>query len=297
MTKQILQWIPNSKFRFLSSLVNTFRLIWGNKKARVGLLIVVFYILMGTVGPLVTPPPRTNPSTVLQPPSLRFPLGTDQVGESMLSLIVYGTPFVLEISFLTALFSTVIALVIGLIAGYSGGLADSILMGSTDVIITIPSFILILILASYVRSSNPIVLSGILSVTSWGYLARATRSQVLAIRNSPYLERAKLFGLRWYSIVFMELLPALMPYIVIHFIFNIQGATLASVGLYFLGVLPYNGANWGVILNNAEAIGATFSLRYAYMIVIPSVLIVAFVAALFLLTYGMDEVFNPRLRR
>jgi peptide/nickel transport system permease protein len=283
-------------------LLDYLKLVWRNKKGRVGLLITVFYILLGTIGPLVVPKPvivNINPSMIFRPPMLNpyYILGTGPIGDSILGDIVWGAPFILEVSFLAGLFTTLIGIGVGMVAGYKGGVLDNILMSINDIVMTMPSLILILIIATSLRTSNPLILAGILSISGWTGLARAIRSQILLMKTLPYVEVAKTLGLGSFHIIFREIMPTVASYIAIHFIFNVEGALYAAIGLYFLGVLPVSQYNWGVMINEALQDGAIYGGSAVWFLIWPSVFVVLFMTGLIMLSYGIDEISNPRLRR
>lgn len=282
--------------------LNYLKLIWSNNKGKVGLIITVFYILLGTVGPIIIPKPvvvNVNPNMIFRPPSLNleYLLGTGPLGDSILGDIVWGAPFILEISFLAGLFTTLIGITVGMISGYLGGIVDNILMSINDIVMTMPSLILILILATSLKTTNPFILAGILSISGWTGLARSVRSQVLLMKNLPYVEVSRILGLGSFHIVFREIMPTMASYIAIHFIFNVEGALYASVGLYFLGILPVNQYNWGVMINEAIQDGGIYGKQAFWYLFWPSFFVVMFMFGLIMLSYGIDEISNPRLRK
>jgi len=279
-----------------------FRLIWGNRKARVGVIILMFFVLMGIVGPLVVPPPTKtiiSRTFILHPPILSNPyywFGTNAVGGSTLAQIVYGTPSILQVVFLAGLITTAVGILMGITAGFVGGTTDLLLMGATDVALNIPSLVLTLVVASLIKNADPLTLAGILSLTSWAGLARAVRSQVLSLRSQPHIEILKILGLGRAYAIFREVIPSLGSYIAIHYIFNVEGAVYALVGLYYLGIIPYNPNNWGSMINVALSDGALFGTKAIWFFVFPTLIITIFMSSLILLSYGIDEISNPRLR-
>ena len=287
----------------LEGVRNALRLIWRNKAARFGLIVVLAYAVMAAVGPILLPYKPVsipNPSEILLPPQPWPPsrwLGTDMLGQGILVDIVNGAPFVLEVSFLAGLFTTVIGLVVGLVAGYLGRVVDAVLMWITDILMTIPSLLLVVIIATMIKTENPFILAGILSITGWTGLARAVRSQVLALKNMPYIEAAKVLGLRTSYIIFREIMPPLMPYIWINLILNIEGAIYAAVGLYYLGLLPFKNYDWGAMINYALQLGAVYGTNAVWYLVFPVLFISLYMVALMELAYGIEEIVNPRVRR
>lgn len=236
----------------------------------------------------------------LQPPKLWPPIywfGTDNVGEPVLVDIVNGAPFIIEISFLAGLYTTLIGLVVGLISGYFGGIVDSIIMLFNDALLTIPSLLITVIVAVMVHTTNPLILAGVLSITGWTGLARSVRSQVLASKEYPYIEVSKVLGLKWSYVLYKEILPTIVPYVWINLILNMEGSLYAAVGLYYLGLLPFDPTNWGYMISNALSLGAAYGSSAIWYFFFPTLFVVLFMVGLIELAYGIDEVINPRLRR
>ncbi|QIW22720.1 ABC transporter permease [Sulfolobus sp. S-194] len=277
------------------------KLIWKNKKSRVGLIILVFYLILAFIFPFFIPPPvvsTINANKIFLPPQPNFYyiLGTGPLGESILANIVYGAGFIIELSLLAGLFTTLIGILIGIIAGYLGGIIDNILMAINDIVMTLPTLVVYIILATLIRTSNPVILALILSSMSWTGLARSIRSQVLLLKSMQYIEISKILGLSNLHIIFREIIPNLGSYIAVHFIFNVEGALYAAVGLYFLGVLPVNPNNWGYMISQALNMGAIFGGKGVWYLIFPSLAVIGLMFGLILLSYGIDEITNPRLR-
>ena len=278
-------------------------IIWRNTKARIGLITIMIYVVMAILGWLIDMGhlikfnPLGNPALAWHPPCLKHPLGCDYMGRDLLVMIMRGARFILAVSFLRGLFVVVLGMLIGITAGYVGGKVDAVLTGLTDIILPIPSMVLYIVLATFIKSSNPIVIAGILSVTAWAGLARSIRSEVLSIKTAPYIEAAKTLGMPTTYIVFSEITPNLMTYITINYIWSTADAIYAMVGLFFLGVLPFREENWGVMLFEAHRyMGALYSLRTLHFVLAPILAIIGLQFGLILFSYAMDEIFNPRIR-
>jgi peptide/nickel transport system permease protein len=280
------------------SVYDPLKIILRSKRGAVGFAIVLFFALMATVGSLIV---RYDPSTVnlseaLQPPSLKHPLGTDWFGRDILAMLIIGSQDVLFVSFVAALITTSVATFMGIISGYMGGKADSILVGVTDIVLTIPGFPLLIVIASILRTSNPVLLAAILSITAWAPLSRAIRAQTLTLRERGFIEMAKCLGMPSIHIITNEILPNIMPYIIINGIFAFTGAIYAQVGLFMLGLAPYKSQNWGVMLNlSVNYAGAVFSIKQASLLA-PAICIILLQIGLVFLSGSLEEVFNPRLR-
>lgn len=269
----------------------------GNKKALAGAMILFLYLVMATVGPVAVPLDLSyNPELRLQPPSLAHPLGTDMTGVDVFAQIVHGSRDVLLVAALTALFATVIAIAVGITAGYWGGLVDQGFMLLVNMFLTIPRFPLMLICAAIFRIRDPLSFALILAAWMWPGLARAVRSQVLSLREREFVEAARILKLGARHIVLRELLPNIMPYIAVNFIGLMQAAIVASVGVMFLGLVPFSRTNWGVMLNIARQTGAIYIPRAMFYVISPILAIMGLQIGGYLLAHGLDEIFNPRLR-
>jgi peptide/nickel transport system permease protein len=268
-----------------------------SKKALVGAMILFLFLAMATVGPMVVPLDLTfNPRLRFQPPSLTHPLGTDMAGVDVLAQIIHGSRDVFLVAVLTAAFTIVFAVAVGITAGYVGGLLDQGFMTLVDVFLTIPRFPLMVICAALFRIRDPVSFALILAVWMWPGLARAVRSQVLSLREREFVEAARLLKLGPRHIILREFLPNVMPYIVVNFIGLVQAAIAASVGVMFLGLVPFSRTNWGAMLNIARQTGAFFIPRAVVYAMSPILAIMLLQLGGYLLAHGLDEIFNPRLR-
>ena len=275
-----------------------------NKKALIGFLIILFYMFIATIGPYITPYPRSytceiylKPTLLQWSPSLEHPLSYDCFGKDIWAQIVWGAPVVFQIAFIAGLVTTLVGIVVGMLAGFKGGLVDTVLMSITDVVMTIPGLPLLIVLATVIRAPDPWVVGLMLSVTAWAGLARSIRSQVLSIKQREIIGAAKALGLPIWHILFRELMPDLMSYIAINFIFATIGAIYVSIGLYFLGVLPFTTFNWGIMLNMAYAqAGAHYSINTIHYILAPIIAVIGLQVGPTSFSYAIDEIFNPRLR-
>ena len=280
------------------SLVGPLRVIYRNKRAFAGMLILLGFLFMATIGPeIVELDPEYHYAERFRPPSLEHPLGTDYVGRDVFAQLVHGSRDVLSIAFLAAFFTILIAIAIGMLSGLQGGMVDVALMLVTNAVLTIPSFPVMLIFAAVLRVRDPISLAFILSIWAWGGLARAIRSQILSLKEREFIEAARLLDLSTYHIIRNELLPNVMPFIAINFLTLMRNAITASVGLMFLGLIPFSAANWGMMLNLATfQSGAIYLPQGIYYVMAPMMAIILFQLGAVFFAHGLDEVLDPRLR-
>lgn len=264
----------------------------------VGVAIVVLFVFMGVFGPLLYPDPLPRDDNALYAsPSWAHPFGTDFEGTDVLALVVTGTRYVLLAGLATAVITVALGTLIGLLAGFHRGRWDTVLMRLTDLQLTIPGLPLLLVLSTVWKFTSPIEMGVVLGLLGWGGIARAVRSQSLSLRERGFIEAAKGLGLPTRHIVVRELLPSMAPYIAMNMLIAVTGAIYAQVGLFFLGVLPFDANNWGVMLNlsvfGGGALSSTAALPY---LLAPLLAILLLTLGIVLVVDAMDEIFNPRLR-
>lgn len=272
-------------------------LLWRDRVGFLGFLGVLFFLAVAVFGPIVVPEAgKPDVTKIYQPPSLAHPLGTDYEGRDVLTQILRGGRSLIFVAVLAAALSTAIAITFGALAAYLRGIVDSITSLVTDVVLTIPQFPLLVVLSAFVKLDRPWLLALLIGVLSWPTLLRAVRAQVLSLKEREYIEAARALGLSTGHILFREILPNMAPYIVMSFTIGITSAVYAQVGLYFLGLAPLAGENWGIMLNLAWVRGAIF-YRDSVMYILAPVLAVALLQlALVTTARSLEAVFNPRLR-
>lgn len=281
----------------MRGITNFFSVIFKNRQATIGFVILLVFLLMATIGPFFVPPMKTNYAERLKLPSFEHLLGTDYSGRDTLSQFVTGSRTVLLVAFLAALFSMTIAIVVGMVSGVVGGKVDSILMMVTNVVLTVPSFPIMMVLSMLIKISNPLLFGLVLSIWSWAGLARAIRSQILSLKNRDFVEASRILGLGLRHTIFAEILPNVTSYIAINFIIIMRGAITASVGLMVLGLVPFSASHWGMMLQLAtSSTGALYGSSAIFYFFVPVSGIVLFQMGCLFFATGLDEALNPRLR-
>jgi len=274
----------------------------GQGKAGFGL--TVFVVALALAAPLFPYPGPKWSNVALQfiPPSLKpspwYILGTDYLGIPLLLDIIWGLRYFLEIGVIAGIIQVSIGTFLGLLAGYVGGFTDRALNFAFNLLLTIPTFALWLILAVIFRSGNPVILGFILGILSWAGLARSIRAAALSAKNRDYVEASRLLGLNSLSIIANDIMPAITPYIVMNFMLSIVGGFYGAMGLAFLGLIPYSNINWGAIMGNAfyqEAaiFSPTGTIPVVILIVIQTIILMGFVYFANASVY----VFDPKRRR
>lgn len=268
-----------------------------DKAGFLGLVSVVFFVGLAVLGPLVVPEPgKPDVTKIYQPPSLEHPLGTDYEGRDVLTQVLRGGRSIILVAVLAALLSTAIAITFGSLAAYLGGTVDSVTGLVTDVVLTVPQFPLLVVLSAFVKLDRPWLLALLIGLLSWPTLLRAVRAQVLSLKEREYVEAARALGLSTFHILFREILPNMAPYIVMSFTIGVTAAMYAQVGLYFLGLAPLAGENWGIMLNLAWIRGAIFFKNSVLYILAPVLAIALLQLSLVTAARSLEGLFNPRLR-
>lgn len=284
---------------FEEFVVTPLSIIWNDIRARIGISIIVFYVLMGTVGVVLVHQPEPNEAPRLLAPftMLKYPLGADALGRGILAQVVHATPAMLKIMLSGGVWVISVGTIVGMVSGYKGGKIDTAMMFFADVLMMLPGMPLLLIVVAILQPESPLVLGFILSLTGWAGLARAIRSEVLSLREADYVEASRIMGLDTGYIIKSDVLPNIMPYILINLVGSMKGMIFASIGLYFLGVLPYTSLNWGVMLNNSyQQAGALYTWKSVHWLLAPMLTLMILALGLTLFAQGSDRLFNPRVR-
>jgi peptide/nickel transport system permease protein len=275
---------------------NIWTAIKGNRKATVGAVLLAIFTVLALVPGLIAPyDPEAEIFPPSEGPSAAHWLGTTHYGQDILSQVVWGARPSMVIAFGVGLFATLISIVAGVTAAYIGGLTDSTISLVTDVFLVIPTFPLIIVIASYAKSSSDLVLIFVLVITGWSYGARQLRVQALSLRRRDFLESARVRGERRSYIIAVEILPTMTSLLVANFLGAALYAVLTAAGLQFIGLGDPAADSWGTMLYWAKASAALQTEQYLWAIV-PGVCIATLGAAFALLNFAFDEISNPALR-
>ncbi len=282
---------------FLGELWRTLKLLSRNKMGMFGFLMTSLIVLVSFVGPIFWPAEESaNVTAINKGPSPEFLLGTDFQGQDNLRKVVSGGRDIVIVAFLTGLVATLIAVTVGGVSAFLGGAVDSLLMELVNTWLTIPRLPLLAVLATVIKLNDIVTLSLLMALLDWPGLSRQVRSQVLSLQRRDYIEAARMLNLGTPNIIFREILPNMMSFIAISMIFTMVFAIYQQTSLVFLGIVPYSGANWGVMISAAQRRGVLFNPQAAWSIIVPIGAIVLFQLALISFARSLDELFNPRLR-
>ncbi len=265
-----------------------------NRGAVGGLLFLILLVLAAILAGVVTvhDPMRPGVGRMLEPPSLHFLMGTDNLGRDLFSGVVHGARVSLIVGCAAAFAAALIGTVVGSISGYFGGWVDDLLMRVCEVFQSMPRFLFALIIVAFFGNSiwNVTIVLGILG---WPTTARMIRSQFLLLRQSDFVMAARALGTGGGRIIFREILPNAVHVIIVNTSLEIGTAILSEAGLSFLGAGDPNVMSWGRMLFNAQRF-----LRDAWWFsLFPGLAIFATVLSLNLVGDGLNDALNPKLRR
>ena len=272
------------------------RAVRSNRKATVGAILLGIFILVAIFPGVIA---KDSPSGDNYAPRLGVStahlLGTTAYGQDMWAQLVWGTRNVLIIALVVGLATTAIAVLIGVAAAYLGGAADGSLSVLTDVLLVIPLFPLLIIIAGYAHGGGTLVLILVITLTSWSYTARQLRAQALSLRKRDFLEAARVRGERQLYIIVVEVIPTMTSLIVASFLTNALYAVLFASSLQFIGLGDPNTQSWGTMLYWAQN-NAALQTGQPLWAIAPGACIALLGAAFALLNYAFDEIGNPALR-
>lgn len=277
---------PNSLLRILLTWVPA-----ANLSSSLGILIITGYLLIGILGPAITPYSATQMQVdeILRPPTLRHPFGTDQYGRDILSRVLIGTRSILVLAVSSTIMGVFAGTFLGLVAAYLGGRPDEVLMRAMDILMALPMMLLAILILTTLGSSSGNLIVGI-GVVFMPRVARVVRSAVLTVRDSGFVEAARLRGDSAAYIMLAEILPVIWEIVSVEAGLRFSYAILlsASLGFLGLGVQPPT-PNWGLMV----AEGRNFIAYAPWSVIFPALAIASLVVAVNL----VNDVLWERRRR
>jgi peptide/nickel transport system permease protein len=278
-------------------MIEFIRRMWAAPKARVGMIVFAAVVLFAVLVPFFV---RTDPTEMVgvlyEGPSSERWLGTDNFGHDVFVKLAYGTRTSLKVGLLAGLIATVIGTAIGSLAGYKGGVVDGVLNSITNLFLVIPPFVILILLSMSLQTRSVVVLAVIIGITSWSWVSRSVRAQVYTLKTRRHVDIARISGFGTVAIIVREILPYILSYLVMAFALQVASGILNEATLSMLGLGPYEAVSLGKMMSWAlmfEAIRTG-----AWWAFIPPVVLIALITfSLKYINSGMDEVFNPRLRR
>lgn len=272
-----------------------------NPALGLGMGVLLFLLLFTTVGRLFIDRDDAYALSVPinKPPSAEYPFGTDSQGKDLLAGMVVGTGMTLTIGMIAGTIGLGVGSFLGFTSGYYGGLFDTVVKFVVDVLMTIPGYLLLLLIATTLADPSelkPIEMALILSITAWIRPTRTIRSQVLSMKERAFVMMAKLSGMGGIEIILKEMMPNLLPYLAISLAGAVSGAVLGSLGLEALGIGNRREPTLGMTIYWVRYYAA-FLRGMWWWIMEPVIAIALVFVAFLLLSIGLDEIANPRTRR
>jgi peptide/nickel transport system permease protein len=274
-----------------------------NLLGKIGMTLLVCFGLMALcsfIPPLIDP--MYNPMTGVDPsiskstgPSMRHWLGTDFMGRDIFSQLLAGARVAFMVGVSAAVMSILLGTAIGMFAGYMGRIADTILMRTADMIMVMPTLLVVLILSSVFGQLNIWTIVLIIALFRWPGVSRVIRAQTLSLKERPFIEAAKVAGASHFRIVFMHIMPNVLPLAFLYMTFRVTSAIIIEAALAFLGFGDPGTVSWGMMLQWVWKTGHMF--KAPYWLLPPGICISLITLSFYMLGRAMDEVLDPRLRK
>jgi peptide/nickel transport system permease protein len=285
---------------------------WFNAKLISGSVIIGTILLIGVLGryfwdtdlAYAASSPLNLPPVGFERDTLRgrvvgtwdHPLGTENSGRDMLALMMLAAPNSFMVGVIAASVGMSVGIFLGFSAGFIGGRVDDLIRLMSDVTVTIPALMVLIVIQSLLAQIDLMTMALLIALFAWPSPTRLIRAQVLSMRESGYVQMAKLSGASTFSIMFREMMPNLLPYLAASWIGNAAGAILAAIGLEVLGLGPQRVPTLGGTIY--FALGAAAMLRNMWWWWgLPTLALVTMFIGLLLINLGLDEIANPRLRQ
>jgi peptide/nickel transport system permease protein len=266
-----------------------------NRGAVFGLAVLLVVVVLSVLAPVIAPydPLAQGVGPPLQPPSRAYWAGTDSFGRDVLSRIVYGARIALVVGVVSVVLAMLVGVTLGLVAGYYGGWLDVVIMRVMDGLFAFP----IIILAIAMMAIMGFGVTNVIIAVAVGFIApfaRVTRADVLAVKEEPYIEAARLAGVAGPAIILGHVLPNVLAPIIVQAALRVSGAIITEAGLSFLGLGPPPPTPvWGSMI----AEGRNFIVMAPHISTIPGVALMITIVGLNLLGDGLRDTLDPRLRR
>ncbi len=292
-----------SQNQYIERFQKGWKIFIKNPLGKTGVTLLIIFMLMA-IGSFFIPllDPMYDPMTGIDPliktstgPSMQHFLGTDNVGRDLFAQLMEGAKVAFIVGLSSAFISIVMGTVIGMISGYAGGMTDVILMRTADIIMIMPSLVILLILASLFGQFNIWIIVFIIAIMRWPAVSRIIRSQTLSLKSRPFIEASRVAGASDIRIIFRHIMPNVLPLAFLYMTFRVTSAILVEAALSFLGFGDPSQVSWGMMLQWVWKSGHMF--QAPYWMIPPGVCISLLTLAFYMLGRAMDEVLDPRLRK
>lgn len=274
--------------------------LFTNPKVVVGFAIVGFFVLIAIIGPWIVydllgiNPRAVDYDAIAQPPSAQHWLGTNTTGQDIFAQVTVGVRGSIVVGALAGTIATVLAVVVGTTSGYIGGNTDRTINAIVNVLMTLPGFALLFIIAGYVQNASYLLIALVIGLLGWPGGARAIRAQTLSLRSRDFTSALRTAGESTWRIILVEVIPHLGGIISAMFLTALVSGIFAEASLAFLGLGDTSGITWGTMISQAQGSGAILRGQWWYFL--PPGLCIALIGfATAMINFGLDEITNPKL--
>jgi peptide/nickel transport system permease protein len=268
-----------------------------DRKIFVSLLIISSLAVVALVGPFLRDyGPNEYIGPGMQAPSSEYWFGTTTFGQDVFVQFVHGLGATFFVGIVGGGLAAIIGMTVGFVAGYRGGLIDEVLNMLTNVVLVIPTLMVLIVVVAYVNARGLLVEAIFIGFTAWPWAARAIRAQTMSLRSRDFVDLARLTGVGTRRIISGEIAPNMSSYLMLTFILLFGNAVLIAATLDFIGLGPTEGISLGLMMNNA-VLWSALQLGMWWWFIPPGLGIVLIVGSLYVMNVGLDQIFNPRLRK
>jgi peptide/nickel transport system permease protein len=294
---------PSGRPYWVTAFAESWRLFIRNPVGRVGLILLGCFALMAAASFLpALIDPMYHPMTGVDPlishatgPSLRHWLGTDFIGRDIFSQLLAGARIAFMVGISAAFMSIFLGTVVGMVSGYSGPVTDTLLMRLADIIMVMPTLLVVLILASLFGQLNIWTIVLLIALFRWPGVSRVIRSQTLTLKQRAFIDAARVAGASHTRIIFRHILPNVLPLALLYMTFRVTSAIIIEAALAFLGFGDPGTVSWGMMLQWVWKTGNMF--QAPYWLLPPGICISLITLSFYMIGRAMDEVIDPRLRQ
>ncbi|TVT33468.1 ABC transporter permease [Amycolatopsis rhizosphaerae] len=280
----------------LRVLGRSFRTVWANGKARVGVVLLAVFVLLALLAPVLAPhDPHDNGFGRNEGGSAAHLLGTTGAGEDVLSQLLYGARVSITVAFLAGGLSTVVAVLVGLSWGYLRSWLGDVVDFVVNLFLVVPGMPLMIIIAAYLQNGGLAMIILVVVVTGWAWGARVLRAQTRSLRSRDFVTAALFSGESVARVVFREILPNMTSMIAGSFFGAATAAVLSESSLSFLGLGDPGSVSWGSMLFWAQNSNALLTGQWVLLFA-PGLCVALLATAMALVNFGVDGLSNPRLR-
>jgi len=274
-----------------------------NLLGKIGLVLLIFFALMALssfippkIDPMYEPMAGVDPEiSKATAPSMRHWLGTDFIGRDLFSQLLVGARIAFLVGISAAFMSVFLGTAIGMIAGYAGRFTDTILMRLADIIMVMPSLLVLLMLSALFSKLSIWFIVLFIALFRWPGVSRVIRAQTLSLKHRPFIEAAKVAGASHLRIIFRHIMPNVLPLSFLYMTFQVTSAIIIEAALAFLGFGDPSTVSWGMMLQWVWKTGHMF--KAPYWLLPPGICISLITLSFYMLGRAMDEVLDPRLRK